>query len=245
MKQLIQINAENLRKALKDIEAAEKNGFMYCEAVFDANYRNDTWIEATYSDMWEKAHPTDGSLNWGRNQDVTKRNTFKDGKLIPTPEAQKARDAFPDGVEVEKGEIDGYTYWIVPAPKHAPGALNGYVLFPQRITVEGGYDGMLQYVPVHGGITYAQQKGEGMVYGFDTLHADSEEKPRTDKAWIKKQITKMIKGILKASEVEKKYLLAKTEKEKAECAQEVLDTDTEKENQYNFNIGINLLTGKL
>jgi len=36
-----------------------------------------------YDSMIEKAHPTDGNLNWGRFQGVTKRNKFKNGKLVP------------------------------------------------------------------------------------------------------------------------------------------------------------------
>lgn len=78
------INGEQLRKALLDIENAEKNGFMYCEAVFKIAQagRSISDNKAEYSDLFEKAHPTDGSLNWGRLQGVTKRNKFIDGKLV-------------------------------------------------------------------------------------------------------------------------------------------------------------------
>ena len=78
------INATQLRKALLDIENAEKNGFMYCEAVFEMVQvgRSISNNKAEYLDLFEKAHPTDGSLNWGRFQGVTKRNKFIDGKLV-------------------------------------------------------------------------------------------------------------------------------------------------------------------
>ena len=79
------IDAENLRKALADIEEAEANGFMYCLAVLKmtgSGGRDLTDCRVEYSDLWEKAHPTDGMLDWGRGQDVTKNCKFKNGKLV-------------------------------------------------------------------------------------------------------------------------------------------------------------------
>lgn len=79
------INSEELRKALKEIESAEKNGFKFCLAVFrmtNVGFCIEN-CQASYSDMIEKAHPTDGSLNWGRFQIVSKRNKFVKGKLVP------------------------------------------------------------------------------------------------------------------------------------------------------------------
>ena len=77
-------NADQLRKALKDIEKAEANGFMYCQAVFHlTSYgRSIDKCVIEYDDLWEKAHSTNGSLDWGRGQRVTERNKFVDGKLI-------------------------------------------------------------------------------------------------------------------------------------------------------------------
>ena len=78
------INAEQLRKALKDIEAAETNGFMYCEAVFQITQAGKSLSDckAEYSDLCEKAHPTNGNFDWGRFQGVSRRNKFVDGKLV-------------------------------------------------------------------------------------------------------------------------------------------------------------------
>lgn len=79
------IDAKQLRKALKDIKSAEKNGFKYCLAVFQmvsCRFMIDQ-NRAEYSDMIEKAHPTDAKLDWGRFQGVTQRNRFKNGKLVP------------------------------------------------------------------------------------------------------------------------------------------------------------------
>ena len=79
------ISADQLRKALADIEKAEANGFMHCLAVFDMATAGPMISDCTarYSDMVERAHPTDENLNWGRFQGVTRRHKFEDGKLVP------------------------------------------------------------------------------------------------------------------------------------------------------------------
>lgn len=79
------ITAYQLRKGLKEIEEAEKNGFKYCLAVFKLVHVEDELCEcqSEYSDLIERAHPSDGKFNWGRFQGVTKTNKFKNGKLIP------------------------------------------------------------------------------------------------------------------------------------------------------------------
>lgn len=235
----IKINAEQLRRALKDIEEAEAAGFMHCLAVFNEQDINDYWREATYSDLWTKAHPTDASLDWGRGGDMVKRFVFKDGKAVPTAKTEEAMRQFPEGPHIEKGEIDGYKYWIVP---HR-GTLNGYLAFPERPVVETGYDGIMRYVPVHGGITYAKHGIHGMVYGFDTKHIDSEQLPINDKAWIKGQIEIMLKAILIAKDVEKEYLIATTNEQKAPLVQKVADACSAQ--QMNFGVNIALLSGKL
>jgi len=83
------VDAEQLRKALAAIEAAEKNGFMHCLAVMEMSSAGAMIDEcrASYTDLLERAHPTNGHLNWGRFQRVSARNTFKDGKLHPIKEA--------------------------------------------------------------------------------------------------------------------------------------------------------------
>lgn len=77
------IGADALRAALADIEAAEKNGFHHCLAVFDVAQAGRMLDDcrAVYSDLIEKAHPTNPSLNWGRFQGVTRRHRFVDGRL--------------------------------------------------------------------------------------------------------------------------------------------------------------------
>lgn len=78
------INAKELREALREIEAAENNGFMHCQAVFTLASAGRCLEQcvAVYSDLYEKAHPTDARLNWGRFQGVARRNKFVDGELV-------------------------------------------------------------------------------------------------------------------------------------------------------------------
>ena len=77
------INAKELRKALAEIEEAENNGFMFCKAVFQITKAGKmlTDCEAEYNGLWERASETDFSLDWGRFQNVVKRNKFINGRL--------------------------------------------------------------------------------------------------------------------------------------------------------------------
>jgi hypothetical protein len=81
------IDAAQLRAALADIEEAERNGFQHCLAVLKLTSAGDTLDECKvrYSDLLERAHPTDGRLNWGRFQRVSARYLFKGGKLVSLP----------------------------------------------------------------------------------------------------------------------------------------------------------------
>lgn len=85
-KYICTIEKSQLIKALADLEQAEQNGFNFCQAVFSVAINKEGWLEfssATYSDLVERAHPTDAGLNFGRWQNVSKDNKFVDGVLIP------------------------------------------------------------------------------------------------------------------------------------------------------------------
>ena len=78
------IDGKQLRLALKDIKKAEKRGFMYCQAIFEfvqAGKMLDQNV-AEYGELMEKAHPTNGNLDWGRGQDITKNCKFIKGRLV-------------------------------------------------------------------------------------------------------------------------------------------------------------------
>lgn len=83
-----QISPEELRKALEEIDLAEKHGFHYCKSVFQLTEYGTSLRhrKAEYCDINEAAHPTDGGLAWGRGQHVSRDFLFEDGKLVPLTE---------------------------------------------------------------------------------------------------------------------------------------------------------------
>jgi len=124
----------------------------------------------------------------------------------------------------------------------------GYCRLPSRPTIETGYRGILTYVPVHGGITYANEDATDctMVYGFDCGHFDDEKNPLLrDLDWLSAECERMAEWISEAARFEERYLLARTNEEKAK----VLDGYYKKIGQAiprdNFGINLNLLGGSL
>ncbi len=80
---LIYIEAHELRKALADIKAAERNGFMFCRAVLEPSaVSSDGALGLSYSDLWERASITPDK-DWGRFQGVSSRHRYVDGRLVP------------------------------------------------------------------------------------------------------------------------------------------------------------------
>ena len=78
-----------------------------------------------------------------------------------------------------------------------PGALNGYVAFPKRRAprIPGDDQNLVQYIPIHGGVTYACKDSYAAVWGFDTMHHQSEAQPRTDQDWIRGQCLILYYGL--------------------------------------------------
>lgn len=123
---------------------------------------------------------------------------------------------------------------------------NGYVWFKKRLTLEGGYFGILTYVPVHGGITYADPYNGGMVYGFDTMHYDSSGYPINDLGWLRRQCEIMASGIKQAAKVEEKYLRETDQNKKADLAQTVIDVCSDEEfSGHSIGVMMNLMTGEI
>jgi hypothetical protein len=85
----------------------------------------------------------------------------------------------------------------------------GYASFPKRPTKEEGYRGILTYVPVHGGITFAEEQDGRMVYGFDCDHYGDEDRPELkDLDWLRRECARMALGIQVAAKYEDAYLVA-------------------------------------
>lgn len=78
------IRSDSIRAALQELEAAEKNGFTHCLAVFRLTNAGPMLDEcrAEYSDLLERAADDDPNLNWGRFQGVTRKYKFKNGQLV-------------------------------------------------------------------------------------------------------------------------------------------------------------------
>ena len=132
----------------------------------------------------------------------------------------------------------------------------GYVRFPKRPVREQGYEGILDYVPVHGGITYAEEDEDGsMVYGFDCAHAgdrEGEENWRlvSDPEWVKAEAERMALGIEVAAKYEERYLLAGANEDKAavidEYHAELEAAGVDRRPAYqSMGMMLNLLSGQL
>lgn len=124
--------------------------------------------------------------------------------------------AYPEGKADVVWSEDDIQYSVMKHP-----SMNhycGYCRFEERPTIEQEYSGILNYVPVHGGLTYARQEEDGtMVYGFDCAHAGDELKPELmDISWLKEECRRMALGIQIATKYEEKYLTSKSDEGKAE-----------------------------
>jgi len=157
---------------------------------------------------------------------------------------------YPESKAVKVWRKGNLTFSIV---KHSSmGHYCGYVRFPKHPVKEKEYGGILTYVPVHGGITYAKESEDGsMVYGFDCAHAgDFSETFPYGKKWtieeVEKETEKMAIGIEIAKKYEKRYLQSYTQKGKAKVIDEFHKELAEKHGitfklQDNFGAMLNLL----
>jgi hypothetical protein len=177
------------------------------------------------------------------------------GVVLMVSKGEKTADEkYPESMAIMTWEKDGLVFSIVKHPER--GHACGYVRFPKRPVRERGYEGILVYVPVHGGITYAKEDKDGsMVYGFDCAHSDdwSESNPH-GKKWtigeIKKEIEKMAVGIQLAAKYEKRYLKAMTNKGRAKILEEYHNELKEKHGiifnpDDNILVLLNILDGKI
>lgn len=147
---------------------------------------------------------------------------------------------------------NGIEYALVFFAHFGSGHYCGYACFPKRPVIEQGYGGILTYVPVHGGITFAEETCDGhMVYGFDCMHADDELNELTrDEVWLTAETERMAIGIQYAAQYEKRYLLARDSTERAKILDEYHDKLAQTEGiefdvRDNFGALLNLLCGQL
>ena len=155
---------------------------------------------------------------------------------------------YPEKEATKTWEREGVTFSIAQMPL---GHYCGYCRFPKRPTIEEGYDGILAYVPVHGGLTYAESDADGtMVYGFDCAHSGDDENPeRSDIDWLTAECERMAVGIAVAAEFEEAYLLARDGETRAATLDAYHDKMRETGAEFvladNFGAMINVLCGQL
>lgn len=128
---------------------------------------------------------------------------------------------------------------------------NGYCRFKRKPVYERGYNGLLSYVPVHGGITYANHELGVSTYGFDTAHANDESNPLVrNLEWLEYQCVVMTESIRIAARFEPDYLKFKSSHAKVY----VIDRFHKAINKAvgakfdltnNFGAMINAITGRL
>ncbi len=126
---------------------------------------------------------------------------------------------------------------------------NGYCRFRHKPVIEEGYNGILNYVPVHGGITYCHHSKGVSTYGFDTAHSDDENNPLCRNIeWIEFQCRLMSESIRIASRFEPEYLKHKDRLVRAYVVDKFHRAILKKTGQNfnltnNFGAMINLLCG--
>jgi hypothetical protein len=79
----------------------------------------------------------------------------------------------------------------------------GYACFSEPLLPETDdyTDGVISFVPVHGGITFNQYLDDAFVYGFDCNHVGDEHKEYTeDINWLKEETERMVVGIILLSQ---------------------------------------------
>jgi hypothetical protein len=180
---------EELAKGIADVERAESRGFMGCEGVF---------VSGTYDGLHERATPNEERWDWGRGQDVTRRNYFRDGQLVRDPEWKPK----PPEAEWEShglrcrvymtdiGHRCGYVRVDPGHPWHSKdynACLLGdacTVAAQQEADPDGYYShyehSLDSAVSVHGGVTFAStfdDDPDGWWLGFDCAHAGDAPSP--------------------------------------------------------------------
>ncbi len=154
---------------------------------------------------------------------------------------------YPENKAVESWEIAGLSYHLVKSTSY----YCGYVRFPRKPVREEGCGGLLIWVPVHGGLTYAAKKGPEMVYGFDCGHLDDEYDPKCrDRKWLRNECMKMGRAIKLARWLEPLYLLFGSRRWRAYVIELYLwvlhkKYGNELDVRDNFGAMIKLLGGKL
>jgi hypothetical protein len=128
-----------------------------------------------------------------------------------------------------------------------PDALNGYVAYPKRQAprLPMGTGGITQYIPVHGGVTYAEKDSIAAVWGFDTMHYASEKQPRTDPDWIRYQCHILHHGLEVAEDLWPKFRRTTDTAKRAAMVQGLFEIDPGRADRLGTEALLNLMVGKI
>jgi hypothetical protein len=109
-----------------------------------------------------------------------------------------------------------------------PDALNGYIAFTKRhapALPRNDTGNIVQYIPVHGGVTYALKDGFAAVWGFDTHHHRSETVDRTDADYIRYQCALLYHGLEVAEDLWPRFHRERDMGKRAEIVQALFNVD--------------------
>ena len=125
--------------------------------------------------------------------------------------------------EDHEGVIDSFDYRDLHCTvlRQDMGHPCGYVRVPDCPVAT--YEGIMAYVPVHGGLTYAKQDDGSVVYGFDCAHSHSRPHLFNNPEWMRMQCRQMVDGILTALPLRAEYNATADNEARAAIAQKVVD----------------------
>ena len=155
------------------------------------------------------------------------------------------KELYPDSKAVYKWQYKDVVCYLL---KHPMGHYCGYARFSERPVKHSGCDGIMDYIPVHGGITFTNNDEAGYVYGFDCAHYNDENNPLThDLDWLKGQCHTMADAIKCIVEFEDAYLLADGDNEERLKILEAFQDKLGKNIVPTNSVGVmlNILSGKL
>lgn len=161
-------------------------------------------------------------------------------------------NVYPESVAVACGTFGdlGVSWSLVHNTDVSTRHYCGYVRFPKCPMEHQGYDRILTYVPVHGGITYAHGDEYGYTYGFDCAHLGDEKRPELrDENFLQQECWRLAKAIQIAAKYACSYELRTNRQVRAgildDFADELEKAGIKIDYSVNFGVMIKMLSGEL
>jgi hypothetical protein len=244
----IDIEYETLKQAIKEIES--KRGI--CEILPSARFKWQydriigglTQVGNHMPRVYQPEECSQVAFDCLVCDRLGGRSTGTGAKNCRNCKPLKRRPLYPDRQATKTWQYKDATCYLVYHEEL--GHYCCYARFKQNPFTRGcHYQGFRAYIPVHGGITYAEKDSQGYVYGFDCAHAGDEDRPELkDIDWLTRHTERFCDMLLLARDYESRYKKLKSNKAKAK----VIDEYREKVNaseEIGFGAMINVLTGEL